>query len=310
MSTLRVRMFGRFSVQRDGPVLDGLDAAKVKELFSYLLLYRSRPHPRESLAELLWSEGSADQARKHLRQVLWLLQTALDADVKSAGSRTLLVEPNWVGLNPDVSIWLDVAVFEEAAARVRGVPGPELDVQAARCLQDAVGLYTSDLLEGWYQDWCIYERERLQNAFLAMLDKLTGYCEAHDEADGVLEYATRILRQDRTHERTHRRLMRLHYRRGDRAAALRQYERCAAVLHEEFGVKPDRRTEALHQQIRLDQGKVPASARDQSNTVPAYTRTLPEVLGRLNQLELALAELQRQVRQDIQSLVLLVQDRQ
>jgi len=39
-------------------------------------------------------------------------------------------------------------------------------------LQEAVRLSYADLLEGWYQDWCLYERERLQNIYLLILDKL------------------------------------------------------------------------------------------------------------------------------------------
>ena len=37
-------------------------------------------------------------------------------------------------------------------------------------------VYRGDLLEGCYQDWCLFERERLQNAYLAMLDKLMVRC--------------------------------------------------------------------------------------------------------------------------------------
>ena len=43
---------------------------------------------------------------------------------------------------------------------------------------------------------------------------------------------------DPARERTHRRLMRLKYLAGYRAEALRQYDRCAAILQEEFGCFP------------------------------------------------------------------------
>ena len=36
-----------------------------------------------------------------------------------------------------------------------------MDEDRARSLEDAVSLYQGDLLEGCYEDWCIYERERL-----------------------------------------------------------------------------------------------------------------------------------------------------
>jgi two-component SAPR family response regulator len=93
-----------------------------------------------------------------------------------------------------------------------------------------VALYHGDLLEDWFQDWCLYERERLQNIYLAALDKLMDYCEASRDYDAGLAYGTRILRHDLARERTHRRLMRLYYLAGDRTSALRQYDRCVQIL--------------------------------------------------------------------------------
>src|SRR3954468_20050627 len=68
---LQVTLFGRFCALSSYRPMAGLDARKVQELFCYLLLYRDRPHPREALATLLWSESPAFQAKKGLRQTLW-----------------------------------------------------------------------------------------------------------------------------------------------------------------------------------------------------------------------------------------------
>jgi hypothetical protein len=169
-------------------------------------------------------------------------------------------------------------------------------------LQCAVGLYQGDLLEGWYQDWCIYERERLQNIYLTMLDKLMGYCEAHHEYDTGVAYGARILLFDRAREHTHRRLMRLQYLGGNRTAALRQYERCVTALDEELSVKPAKSTMALYEQIRadnLDSSTVFSadSARGGGPTIDSQ----PEVLGRLNQLQELLIDIQQAVQHGIRA---------
>src|SRR5206468_8917392 len=117
------------------------------------------------------------------------------------------VEPESVQLNPEADIWLGVVVFEKTFNVVQKVAGNELDAQRVQVLQDAVQLYLWPLLEGWYQDWCLLERERLQNMYLAMLDKLMSYCEAHHDYETSLLYGMRIMCYDRTRERTHRRLM-------------------------------------------------------------------------------------------------------
>src|SRR5207245_6082482 len=121
-----------------------------------------------------------------------------------------------------------------------GKKGQELDSPKAQLLHKTVQLYQGPLLEGWYQDWCLLERERLQSMYLAMLDKLMSYYEAHSDYETGLLYGMRIMCYDRARERTHRRIMRRYYLIGDRAEALRQYERCAVALEEELGVSPSK----------------------------------------------------------------------
>jgi DNA-binding SARP family transcriptional activator len=290
-------LFGKFDVRCSEQSLIGLEARKVQELFCYLLLYRDRPHPREALADLLWGDTSTAQSKSYLRKALWQLHSALEVSGQAGQNEVLLVEPDWVQLNPAADIWLDAAVLEQAFALVKGVLGRELDDQAAQTLQSAVNLYRGDLLEGWYADWCLYERERLQHLYLALLDRLMDHCESHQCYEAGIIYGLNALRYDRAREHTHRRLMRLHNLAGDRTGALRQYERCIDALTEELGVKPTQRTVALYEQIRADQS--PASVLDQAS--PAVIVPLPEFLSQLQQLQTLLAETQHQLQQHIEA---------
>jgi DNA-binding SARP family transcriptional activator len=302
VSKLHVYLFGRFDVQVHGQSIEGLDARKVQELFAYLLLYRERPHPREVLADLLWGDSSTSQSKGYLRKTLWQLQSALGGQNDRSQSRVLLVEPDWVQLDPNTDLQLDVAEFEQAFSQVQGVPGSRLESNRIQTLQAAVQLYCGDLLEGWYDDWCLYERERLQHMYLVMLDKLMGYCEVHADYEAGIVYGDAILRYERARERTHRRLMRLQYRAKDRTAALRQYERCVAALDEELGVKPAKNTVALYRQICADQ--LPAQSSAATNLgAKKETETYPlfKVLGRLQSLQEVLADVQHQVQQEIRA---------
>jgi DNA-binding SARP family transcriptional activator len=236
-----------------------------------------------------------------LRQALWQLQGALDAPLEPGRESLLMVLPDWIQLNPAGNLWLDVALFEQAFTLAQGTPGQNMDMHQAQALQVAVDLYQGDLLEGWYQEWCLYERERLQQLYLTMLDKLMGYSEATGGYEAGLEYGTRILRYDRASERTHQALMRLHYLAGNRAAALHQYERCVCALEEELGVKPARRTLALYQQLRADQldhgplqvhSESVAQAFQKMNSMSETGGLAPDVLDLLDRLQALLAELQ------------------
>jgi DNA-binding SARP family transcriptional activator len=311
VTDLHVFMFGKLQIYFREQALDILSARKVQELFCYLLLHRGRPHPREALASLLWGDGSTTRSKKYLRQALWQLQAELDVYTDSGKGRMLLLEPDWVRLNPQANSWIDVAAFEESFGLMRGIMGRELDAHQAQTLQSAVNLYRGDLLEGWYQDWCLFERERLQNMYLMMLDKLIGYCEAHEDYEAGLEYGTCILRHDGARERTHRRMMRLYYLSGHRTAALRQYERCAAALSEELGVEPSKRTLALLQQIQADRLEdAPAAPVVDVEPGEEKIAALPGILIRFRQVQTALTDAQRMVQGHIHAIEAILDNQQ
>jgi DNA-binding SARP family transcriptional activator len=239
-------------MQRSDRVVESPVPTKVQELFTYLLLHRHRSLSREAIAALLWRDTLNGQPKKNLRQALWQLQAVVDAQVDRGEPEVLVVEADWVHVNPASAFWLDVAVFEEALDVTAGISGDRLDPRRAEVLVGAASLYRGDLLEGCYQDWCLFERERLQNAYLTILDKLMVRSLASGAYEAGMAYGERVLRVDRAHERTHRRLMRMQYLDGDRTAALAQYERCVSALREELGVAPAQRTTALYEQICAD----------------------------------------------------------
>ncbi|NIN69137.1 MAG: hypothetical protein GTO63_31505, partial [Anaerolineae bacterium] len=157
MAELSVRLFRKLDIERDGQALADINARKVQELFCYLLLHRDRPHHREILASLLWwPDSTTAQSKRYLRQALWRLQAHLGCQDQSTSARMFLVEPEWVCLDPAADLWLDVAEFEQTFTHVEGVPGQTLDEVRAQALREAVDLYRGDLLEGWFQDWCLY----------------------------------------------------------------------------------------------------------------------------------------------------------
>lgn len=316
MSRISIQLFGQLCVRRNEQVVGGFEAHKVQELFCYLLLHKHQSLSRESLASLLWPDCTTAQSKKKLRQALWHLQSALGSQAETVHERVLLVDPERVQMNTEVDIWLDVSVFEKAFEFVQSLAGHELDAQKAQALQKAVEIYQGPLLEGCYEDWCLYERERFQNMYLVMLEKLMGYSEVHQDYDAGILYGMRILSWDKARERAHRRLMHLYYLNGDRAAALRQYEQCATILDEELGVKPSKRTIALYKQILAEQLvepeliSAPTEARPPAISTPtkpqpvfeSSTSPIIESLVYLIQLQEFLTSLQSQLQQSIQKL--------
>jgi DNA-binding SARP family transcriptional activator len=97
-------------------------------------VHRGAPVPRQRLAFLLWPDSTEAQARTNLRHVLHTLRRGLpDPD------RFLEATPRTLRWRDDAPYRLDLADFERALADGR--------------LEEAVGAYAGDLLEGSYDDW-------------------------------------------------------------------------------------------------------------------------------------------------------------
>lgn len=243
MSTLEITLFGKLIVRQGGAQLDL--PTKVAELLCVLLLRRGQPLTRETLVTTLWGDASPAQGKKYLRQILWQLQQILESGGQDV--RPLLqLEREWVVVRPDSALLVDAYQLDEACTLLDSRPdGADLTRVGA-----AVELYSGELLEGWYQEWCLIERERYQALYITLLERLLERCIARHEIAAGLAYGLRLLRLEPSRERSHRSLMRLHALSGDRGAALNQLERCRVVLEREFGVGPGAATLALANQIR------------------------------------------------------------
>jgi DNA-binding SARP family transcriptional activator len=306
MNQLVVSLFGRFKVELDGRAIELGDAQKAHELLCFLLINRKRSHPRETLASLLWDHCTTAQSKAYLRKALWQLQQSL-AELGDASSM-LLAEPEWIQINPEFELRLDVDVFEEVHRATKGRNGWELDEGTMEGVHHAVALYCGDLLENWYVDWCLYERERLQQIYLILLDKSMDYFELHHQYELGIDYGQRILQIDRARENTHQRLMRLCYLNGDRTGALRQYQRCAAALHEELDAEPAARTLQLYEQIRRDIGTVISTDRPEPVGIDLGPDTaaanLTQRITRLRELHNVLAAVETQIGQQLDAVEL------
>ncbi len=330
MSTLSVSLFGKLQIHVDGIQLDSLPPKKAQELLVYLLLYR-RAHPREKLATLLW-RGSTKRTKAYLRKALWQLRQSIDPD-DADGSSVLRAEGDWVQIQPDADLWVDIDVFEHTFAEVRDCAVSDMTDAQVESLETAAELYTGDLLENWYQDWCLMERERYRDMFLRVLDRLTRCCEHRGTYDAGIEYCLRILHSDPARERTHRQLMRLRALAGNRTGALRQYERCAEVLDRELGVRPATATRRLHRQILQDTfpaasatlvttrsaDAVPFGLNDrEAEAIEVQEPSLEDSdldsvrdgIDRIRKLQSTIAAVQKQIRDDIEAVEIALQQRQ
>lgn len=308
MAVLHIFLLGQFNIRCGEETVDCLRAHKAQEMLGYLLLHRDRPHRREALTSLLWPTHTATQSMKSFRHTLWQLRAALDTGSPTVDGGLLLVDPEWIGIRTETQFWLDVAELERVCSSVQDIPGRELLDHTAKTVQEVLDLYRGDLLEGCYQDWCILERERFRQMYLTLIEKQMSYCEVHGKYQAGADYGIRALHWEVAHERIHRRLMRLYYLAGDRTAALRQYDRCVAVLHQELGVAPSPRTVMLCEEIRSSHLLAPDESRPEGKSAaPGKALATSSQTSRcLSSLRLMLAQMQRQLQEAIDTIELAI----
>ena len=278
MDTLRIRLFGRLQISSGQPGPPKFPTGKAQELLYYLLLHRQRSHSRSILASLFWPDTTEEQARKCLRTTFWRLRCALEGDRESPQAY-FICDNDTIRFDNGSDHWLDVEEFEHCLSPLPALAAAPIGERVLEAdLQErftrAIQLYQGDLLEGCYEDWCLYERERLQSMYLSALGHLMA-CHRHQGAYATaIRYGQRILNHDPLLEEVHRELMRLYCLSGNRGAALRQYAACRAMLMDELDVEPMEETTALAHAIRNDVETMVTRVRsDREQAAPARPPT-------------------------------------
>jgi len=274
MPRLNLALLGGFQGRVDASAPLTFPTRKSQALLAFLALPPGRSHPRGKLASLLWGGMREPQARRGLRQSLFTLRKAVDAEPPA-----LLIDGESVALNP-ASVDVDVVEFERQVAE--GTPA---------ALERAATLYRGELLEGLalqeapFEEWLLAERERLRELVLEALAKLLRHQRTTEATEAALRTGLRLLALDPLQEPVHRTVMRLYVQLGRRPSALRQYQICIGVLQRELSMEPETTTKQLYQEILRQRPshavadvESPATAHAVPAETPASDDTLPREL--------------------------------
>ena len=253
MSCVKVALLGPPRLERDGEPIQ-VNTRKAIALLAYLVLTQRR-HSRESLAALFWSDYDQAHARGALRNTLYELNKAL-------GGAGLDITREDVGFGGDERLTLDVVEFQHDLdeCKTHG-HGPESVCSACLdCLAQAAELYRADLLAGFnvgasseFEQWQLFQTEALRGKLADALERLSRGHRDRGEFERAILYARRWQSLDPLEESANRRLMEVHARAGQRAAALQQYQELVERLRHELDVAPQADTTKLYQAIRKNQ---------------------------------------------------------
>jgi len=251
MRELKVMLLGSFGVLDGTRSLNAPIFGKAQDLLALMLITPERSVLRESAAEALWPDALVEASKKAMRQALWHIHRAADDGVPD-DRRLVLSDGDALRINPTRPLWVDLSVFGDAVRVAQHADAGVLAPADLARLAQAADLYRGPLHAGCYDEWCLIPRARLEDRCLTLLDTLSHEHERRGDLHAAIAWTQRLLDIEPAHERSHRRLMRLYCRTGDRTRALRQLHRCRWILEHELGVRPDARTEALGAAIAAD----------------------------------------------------------
>jgi len=248
--TLRVFLAGRVVVEGDSAVLDEgrLAGRQGRLVFAYLVAEQGRPVPRDELAEALWGPTPPATWDKALTVIASKLRTGL-SDVGVDGGSALTSAFGCYRLDLPEGSWVDVLVAaDEAGAAERALAAGQLETAKAAAAS-AVELLRSPFLPGEAGAWVEAKRRELTAVQGRGLNALADACLRLGDAPEAARWAEEALALEPFRESGYRRLMEAHDAAGNRAEALRVYERCRLLLAEELGAYPSPETEAIYRQL-------------------------------------------------------------
>jgi DNA-binding SARP family transcriptional activator len=142
-------------------------------------------------------------------------------------------------LHPDLEV--DVEILSEWAARIiHGDVRPSDDLRV-----DHLHLEALDLLPGWYDDWVIFERERLRQRMLHALEALSRLLLRTERWGEAVEAAMIAVSIEPLRESAQRVLVEAHLAEGNLIEARRTFARYCATLRAELDVEPGQEIAAL-----------------------------------------------------------------
>jgi TolB-like protein/DNA-binding SARP family transcriptional activator len=219
---------------------------KTRGLLACLCLAQGERISRSRLVGLLWDRSADPQARMSLRHSLSELNSIVNRHVPG------LVEIDRDSIRIDVrKCWVDALAILEASSDATADTSNLVQPFSEHLLEDLDGITPS------FDQWLAAERtrfeDRVRKILEAELDRLT---EQNAKPEVRAAAARRLINFEPTHEGAVRSLMKAFAQMGDRAQAVREFERCRQVLLSVFDLPPSKETMAVYEAIRIESPQV------------------------------------------------------
>src|SRR5437588_6460003 len=215
---------------------------KTRGLLACLCLAQGERVSRGRLVGLLWDRSADPEARMRRRQSLSELNSIVNRHVPG------LVEIGRDSVRIEVQkCWVDALAIIGPSADATADSSNLVQPYSERLLEDLDGITPA------FDHWLAGERtrfeDRVRKVLEAELDRLT---EQNAKPEVRAAAARRLINFEPTHEGAVRSLMKAFAQMGDRAQAIREFERCRQALVTVLDLPPSEETTAVYEAIRVE----------------------------------------------------------
>ena len=215
---------------------------KTRALLACLCLAQGERVSRGRLVGLLWDRSAEAQARMSLRQSL----AELNNTVNQHCPGLVEIGRDSVRTDPD-KWWVDALAILQAGGYAAAETSNLVQPHSGRLLEDLEGITPS------YDQWLTAERTRFEDRVRKILEaELDRLSERNAPPEVRAAAARRLINFEPTHEGAVRSLMKAFAQMGDRAQAIREFERCRQVLLSMLDLPPSKETIAVYDAIRIE----------------------------------------------------------
>lgn len=190
-----------------------------------LLALRGRTQ-RDYAAGVLWPESDDQNALANLRTTLWR--------VRQRARGALISTQHEIELAPLVS--LDIDGLVAAGRYLLKDDSGDSPADCAEIGRDLAG--HEPLLPGWYDDWVLTERERLQQLQVHALEVAAERLVQSRHLASALEIAQAATQVEPFRETAHCAVVKVLLQQANPAQAVRHYRRYESLLDRELGIRP------------------------------------------------------------------------
>jgi len=236
-----IQSFGKAQVQLNSKLVSSSDwqTQTARDMF-FLFLAHPEGLTKEQVGLYFWPDATPDELKLRFKNTLYRLRRAV-------GRQTILLQNDYYQFNWALDYEYDVETFTTSIEHSQKTKDQR---ERIGHFKTAIENYKGEYLSEIEEIWAITDRQQYYQMYLDALMYLANMYMERKAYKTALRYCYQALSEDACLESAHRLAMRIHAATGNRAAVVRQYERCRLALIKEINAPPSQQTQELYETLK------------------------------------------------------------